>query len=106
MRVRNKRAEQVSQQFRMVNQKTAAGGLVLSLLALALFVSCSDNPTSSTTTCKPQAAVATHLVLEPGTRSSVTFDFGYVPQRSKATHLFWLCNGYDDTLRITKIAPG
>ena len=34
------------------------------------------------------------------------FDFGYVPQNSKVTHVFWLYNNGDDTLKIKKVVPG
>ena len=34
------------------------------------------------------------------------FDFGYVPQNSKVTHVFWLYNKGDDTLKIEKVVPG
>ena len=44
---------------------------------------------------------APHLSIE-----DPVFDFGYAPQHSKITHVFWLRNTGDDTLRITKIVPG
>lgn len=34
------------------------------------------------------------------------FDFGYAPQKSKLTHVFWLKSTGDDSLIITKIVPG
>lgn len=34
------------------------------------------------------------------------FDFGYVPQHAKVSHIFWLYSTGDSTLRITKIVPG
>jgi len=34
------------------------------------------------------------------------FDFGYVPQHAKVSHIFWLYSTGDSTLRITKIIPG
>lgn len=34
------------------------------------------------------------------------FDFGYVPQNSKVSHIFWLYNRGDDTLKIKKVVPG
>ena len=34
------------------------------------------------------------------------FDFGYTPQNSKVTHVFWLYNKGDDTLKIVKVVPG
>ena len=35
-----------------------------------------------------------------------TFDFGYVPQNSGISHVFWLKSAGDDTLRILKVVPG
>ena len=34
------------------------------------------------------------------------FDFGYVPQHSKISHVFWLQNTGNDTLKILKVQPG
>lgn len=34
------------------------------------------------------------------------FDFGYVPQNSKVSHVFWLHNNGDDSLVIEKVVPG
>ncbi len=34
------------------------------------------------------------------------FDFGYVPQDSKISHVFWIKSVGEDTLRILTIKPG
>ena len=34
------------------------------------------------------------------------FDFGYAPQNSKISHIFWLYSTGDDTLKILKVKPG
>jgi hypothetical protein len=34
------------------------------------------------------------------------FDFGYAPQNSKVSHVFWLYNKGDDSLLIEKVVPG
>ena len=34
------------------------------------------------------------------------FDFGYVPQNSKVSHVFMIYNNGDDSLRIEKVVPG
>lgn len=34
------------------------------------------------------------------------FDFGYAPQNSKVSHVFWLYSTGDDTLKILKVKPG
>ena len=34
------------------------------------------------------------------------FDFGYVPQNSKISHIFWLHSTGDDSLKILRIIPG
>jgi hypothetical protein len=35
-----------------------------------------------------------------------TFDFGYVPQNSTISHVFWLHSTGDDSLKIIKVSPG
>lgn len=34
------------------------------------------------------------------------FDFGFVPQNSKISHIFWLHNTGTDSLKIIKVSPG
>lgn len=34
------------------------------------------------------------------------FDFGYVPQHSKISHIFWLHSTGTDSLLIDKVRPG
>ncbi len=34
------------------------------------------------------------------------FNFGYVPQHSKISHIFWLHSTGTDTLKILKVKPG
>ncbi len=34
------------------------------------------------------------------------FDFGFVPQHSKVSHVFWLRSTGDDSLKILKVQPG
>ena len=34
------------------------------------------------------------------------FDFGYVPQNSTISHVFWLKSDGDDSLKILKVVPG
>jgi len=35
-----------------------------------------------------------------------TFNFGYAPQNSKVSHVFWLHSTGDDSLKIIKVVPG
>ena len=35
-----------------------------------------------------------------------SFDFGYVPQHAKVSHIFWLHSTGDDELKILKVTPG
>ena len=44
---------------------------------------------------------APHLTIK-----DAAFDFGFVPQHSKISHVFWLYSTGDDTLKITKVQPG
>ncbi len=34
------------------------------------------------------------------------FDFGYVPQHSKISHIFWLHSTGTDSLKILSVKPG
>jgi len=34
------------------------------------------------------------------------FDFGFVPQHSKISHIFWLHSTGTDSLNIIKVSPG
>lgn len=34
------------------------------------------------------------------------FDFGYAPQKSKLTHIFWLKSSGTDSLIIDRVVPG
>ena len=40
------------------------------------------------------------------TISEAEFDFGYVPQNSTISHIFWLHSAGDDSLKILKVVPG
>jgi len=35
-----------------------------------------------------------------------SFDFGYVPQNSKVSHIFWIHSTGDDSLKIVNIRTG
>ncbi len=35
-----------------------------------------------------------------------SFDFGFVPQSSKVSHVFWIKSVGDDSLKILKVRPG
>jgi hypothetical protein len=58
------------------------------------------------------AAVAVILAVSPGFAAplmvmpEIEFDFGYVPQNSEISHVFWIFNRGDDSLKIEKIVPG
>ena len=48
------------------------------------------------------SAVAAPKLTIPETE----FDFGYVPQNSKVSHVFWLYSTGEDTLKVLKVTPG
>jgi len=48
------------------------------------------------------AAYGAPLMVMPETE----FEFGYVPQNSEVSHVFWLYSKGDDTLKILKVVPG
>jgi hypothetical protein len=52
------------------------------------------------------------LVVSPGFAAprmvipEMAFDFGFAPQNSSISHVFWIYNRGDDTLKIEKVVPG
>jgi len=50
---------------------------------------------------KPAEALQARLEVKQN-----NFDFGYVPQGTSISHVFWLKNVGGDTLRITDVRPG
>jgi hypothetical protein len=56
--------------------------------------------------------VAVMLAVSPGFAAprmvipEMEFDFGKVPQNSEISHVFWIHNRGDDTLKIEKVVPG
>ena len=46
-------------------------------------------------------SAAPRLIIEES-----SFDFGYVPQKAKVSHVFWLKSAGDDSLKILKVTPG
>lgn len=56
-------------------------------------------------------AIVAGLASVANAESNVTiegsvFDFGFVPQHSKVTHIFWLRSTGTDSLIIDKVVPG
>ncbi len=56
-------------------------------------------------------ALAASFVATASAESNLTieqssFDFGYAPQKSKLSHIFWLKSTGTDLLKIAKIVPG
>ena|GEM_PF-5932205 len=115
----------------MIKRKMLIGFSVALLLMVALF-SCSRKPTPVATN-EPQFCSldsnwidittasdiekwrvaesvrksGTHVTIGPeGNSTDSLFDFGYVPQQCHVSHVFWLHNGYDDSLRILNVNPG
>ncbi|MFC1475052.1 DUF1573 domain-containing protein [Candidatus Zixiibacteriota bacterium] len=46
-------------------------------------------------------SAAPRLIIEES-----SFDFGYVPQKARISHVFWLKSAGDDSLKILKVTPG
>jgi len=40
------------------------------------------------------------------TMPETSFDFGFVPQNAKISHVFWLHSTGDDSLKIVQVVPG
>jgi hypothetical protein len=52
-------------------------------------------------------AMASGVMAAPRlTIDGASFNFGYVPQNSAVSHVFWLQSTGDDTLKIIKVQPG
>jgi len=56
-------------------------------------------------------ALAAGLTTSANAEANLTiehssFDFGYAPQKSKLTHVFWLKSTGTDLLKIAKVVPG
>ncbi len=49
---------------------------------------------------------ASALAASRLTLPETSFDFGYVPQHAKVSHVFWLKSTGDDSLKILKVIPG
>lgn len=67
----------------MRNRTLAAAGLIGALLVAG------------------QTAAAPRLTMP-----ETSFDFGFVPQNAKISHVFWLHSTGDDTLKIVQVVPG
>ncbi len=79
--------------------------LVLTVLAAGWY-GCSENPVSSGKTPVPKIGDS-HVYIGPAQGDSpVTFNFGYAPQDSKITHIFWLHNRSYEPLEIISVRPG
>lgn len=74
--------------------------LVLAVAAGLGAMAHATDPPQPAATPQPKASGAKLEVPEP------TFDFGYEPQHTKVTHVYWLKNSGTDTLRITDVRPG
>lgn len=55
---------------------------------------------------QPQSAPPVGSKLPRIAVSAESFDFGRVPQGASISHVFWIKNIGEDTLRITDIRPG
>jgi hypothetical protein len=72
---------------------------ILALLAgctvALLLIECDNNPASSKPPDRAQLTITDSL-----------FQFGYCPQSSTVTHIFWLYSTGSDTLKILSVKPG
>ncbi len=62
--------------------------ILITLLASLIFGACS-------------ISAAPRLLIE-----NDQFNFGFAPQNSKISHIFWLKSAGDDSLKILKVVPG
>jgi hypothetical protein len=68
---------------------------------LAVLVGLGTVPVAAQEGAKPVEPPKARLEIKQN-----SFDFGYVPQGSSISHVFWLKNVGGDTLRITDVRPG
>lgn len=93
---------------------------VAAMVMLAALAARAQQPSPATTTNprQPGAGKVPGAVNQPAPASPATpnqprlevpevaFNFGYVPQGSSISHVFWLKSVGADTLRITDVRPG
>lgn len=84
---------------------TAAVGL-LAMLAVPAFAQQPQPQSPDPARPRPQPAEPVASKLARIQVSAEEFDFGRVPQGASISHVFWLKNIGEDTLRITDIKPG
>lgn len=78
--------------------------LLSALLVVAVVMGCSDksvDPAPSDGNGDPPPVDGPQLTIE-----EPEFVFGYAPQHSKVSHVFWLKSTGSDTLRILSVRPG
>jgi hypothetical protein len=84
---------------------TAAVGL-LAMLAVPAFAQQPQPQSPDPARPQPQPSEPVGSKLARLQVSAEEFDFGRVPQGATISHIFWLKNIGEDTLRITDIKPG
>jgi len=102
---------------------TAAAGIMAAVASLSLAQQPQPQPTPATQAqpqavpaqqAQPQATPTTGAPAAPPVGSKLAriqvsaeeFDFGRVPQGASISHVFWLKNIGEDTLRIADVKPG
>ncbi|MCP4566643.1 MAG: DUF1573 domain-containing protein [FCB group bacterium] len=78
----------------------------LSILLLFAIGGCGKDPVSSQDDIQTINGDSHVFFGAEATDSIVSFDFGYTPQSSKISHIYWLHNTGDDSLNIVNINPG
>ncbi|MBI5868704.1 MAG: hypothetical protein HZB43_10550 [candidate division Zixibacteria bacterium] len=83
-----------------------------SLVAVLLAGACAtafgapDSTKATPPTGAPDTAKAAPIRKAKIDVPQTTFNFGYVPQNSSISHVFWVKSVGEDTLRITDVRPG
>ena len=90
----------------VINTDDRLGRSVIALLLIFAIFACGKKPTSSDNFVE-RFASGTHVIIGPqGNETDWIFNFGYAPQESSISHVFWLHNGCDDSLDILYVEPG
>jgi hypothetical protein len=91
--------------LRAISYKTVFPVFLIGVLSIWLST-CGNDPVSSSNNSNDNDSIDTVPVGPRLTIPETSFVFGYAPQNSTISHVFWLHSTGDDTLRVDSIKPG
>jgi len=63
-------------------------------------------PAGNSETTNSDPKYSAEIVAPRMTINETEFDFGFVPQNARVSHIFWLYSTGTDTLKILQVNPG